>query len=318
MPVRKVENELEAMVVLRDAPAAAALAGLRKALKDPINLIVAKAAAIAAQRQFQELAPDLVRAFERFLTDGPRRDPKCWGKCAIARALNDLDYRESALYLRGVRCIQLEPTFGPPWQADTADLLRGICVLGLAASTDIDRENVLRALVDAAADSAVPVRIEALRAIAQLGEPLLIRMKARLGDRESVVMGQAFDSLLALEGEAALPFVAGFLARGADREEAALSLGSSRLPGAVAILREAFEQADDLQEVLLRALGLTRQEEALEFLLEVVRAGRLSDAIAAAQALGLHQEYRPQTEAAASGREPELLRAVEKAFTLER
>jgi hypothetical protein len=316
MAVRKVENELEAMGVLREASAADALTGLRRALKDSVNLMVAKAAAIAAQRQFQELIPDLVCAFDRLMTDCVRRDPKCWGKSAIARALTELEYRESALYLRGVRHLQMEASWGG--SVDTSDILRGVCVLGLAASTDIVREDTLRALVDAAGDSAEPVRVEAVRAIAQLGEPLLIRMKARLGDTSSAVMGQAFDSLLALEGEAAIPFVAGFLLRGNDREEAALSLGTSRQPGAVAILRDAWEQLEDLREVLLRALSLTREEEALEFLLEQVRNGRLTDAISALQALAIHQEWRGQTEAAAAGREPELQQALKKAFTPER
>ena len=261
MAVRKVERELEQMGALRDAPADEARTALRKALKDPVNLMVAKAAAIAAERQFRELTPDLVRAFDRLAADGARRDPKCWGKSAIARALAEMEHREPAVYLRGMTYIQMEAVWGG--SVDTADILRGICVLGLVACTGMRREDILRALIDAAADSAGTVRAEAVRAIAQMDEPLLLRLKARLGDPAPEVMGQVFDSLLALEGEEAVKFVAGFLRSGEHREEAAMALGSSKLAGAVTVLREALGELGDVREVLLRALSLSRQEEAL-------------------------------------------------------
>jgi len=319
MAVRKVELELEQLGRLRETPPDEARVALRKALKDPVNLMVAKAAAIAAERQFRDLTPDLLRAFDRLFSDAARRDPKCWGKNAIAKALTELDHREAAAYLRGMRHVQMESSWGPA--VDTADILRGICVLGLVASTDIRREEVLRALIDAAVDSADPVRVEAVRGIAQMeGEEaaLLLRLKARLGDGSPAVMGQTFDALLAVEGEAVLPFVASFFGSAAQevREEAALSLGSSHLAGAVSLLREAWEDPSqaDLREVLLRALCLTRQEAALAFLLELVRSGRMAAATAAVQALALHQGMRQQVEAAASGREAEVREAFKRAF----
>ncbi len=312
MAVRKVERELEQMGALRDAPAGEARAALRKALKDPVNLMVAKAAAIAAERQFRELTPDLLRAFDRLCADGARRDPKCWGKTAIARALAEMEHRESPVYLRGMTCIQMEAVWGG--SVDTADILRGVCVLSLVACTDLRREEVLRALIDAAADSAGTVRVEAVRAIAQMDEPLLLRLKGRLGDPAPEVMGQVFDSLLAMEGEEAVKFVAEFLRNGEHREEAAMALGSSRLAGAVTVLREVLEESGELREVLLRALSLSRQEEALAFLLELVRDGRASDAIAAVQALALHPDLREQVEAAAGAREEEVREAFRQAW----
>jgi HEAT repeat protein len=312
MAVRKVERELEQMGALRDAPAGEAAAALRKALKDPVNLMVAKAAAIAAERQFRELIPDLVRAFDRLCSDGARRDPKCWAKSAIARALAEMEQRESPVYLRGMTCIQMEAVWGG--SVDTADILRGICVLGLVACTDLRREDVLRALIDAAADSAGTVRVEAVRAIAQMDEPLLLRLKARLGDPAPEVMGQAFDSLLAIEGEEAVRFVGGFLRSGEQREEAAMALGSSKLAGAVTVLREVLEESGELRAVLLRALSLSRQEEALAFLMELVRSGRPADAIAAVQALALHPDMREQVEAAAGAREEEVREAFRQAW----
>jgi HEAT repeat protein len=118
-------------------------------------------------------------------------------------------------------------------------------------------------------------------------------------------VGQVFDSLLRVEGEHGLSFVAGFLESRGVREEAALALGSSRLAGAVDILREAWESSKDLgfREVILRAMSVSRQERALEFLLRLVREGRSQDAKNALQALALDPnspEVRRQAEAAAA------------------
>jgi HEAT repeat protein len=301
MPVRKVEHELEVLSKLREAPAEEALPALRKALKDPVNMMAAKAAGIIAGRRFSDATPDLLRAFERLFGDPVRRDPQCWGKNAIAKALVELEWREAAPYLRGMRHIQMEPVWGG--EADTAGSLRGICVLGLAACRDLRREEVLRALVDGAADTSDPVRVEVFRAIAQMGGDegeLLLRLKAQVGDVSPAVMGQVFDCLLAVEGERGLEFVAGFLERGAVevREEAALSLGSSRMAEAVTVLLATWEKQIELRDVVLRALSISRQEAAFEFLLALVRDGRMADAKAAAEALSIHETMREQVEAA--------------------
>lgn len=308
MAVRKLEHELERLGELRDAPPEDARAALRKALKDPVNLMVAKAAGIAAARQFDDLIPDLLQTYNRLFTDPAKRDPKCWAKNAIAKALTELEHRESAPFLRGMRHVQMEAGWGPP--VDTADILRGICVLGLVACLDLRREEVMRALVDAANDKADPVRVEAVRAIAQMdGEEaiLVLRMKARAGDASAAVMGQVFDCLLALEGEGGLAFVASFLHSAATEvcQEALLSLGSSRLPGAVPILLEAWDTRAlaDLREIVVRAMSFTRCEEAFEFLLEIVQDGRMAEAAVAVQALSEYQELRPRLEEAARGRE---------------
>ena len=66
-----------------------------------------------------------------------KRDPQCWGKNAVAKALKELEHREAAPYLRGTAHIQMEPVWGG--QQDTAGPLRGICLLALPACPDIDR-----------------------------------------------------------------------------------------------------------------------------------------------------------------------------------
>ena len=311
MAHRQIEAEIDRLNSLREAAPSDAMAGLRKALPDRVNLIVAKAAKMAAELHVHELVPDLLRAFDRLFEKPVERDPQCWGKNAISKALVTLDYRESAPFLRGIHHIQMEPVWGG--EADTAGTLRGTCALALPACSDIARGEILRHLVDALADRALPVRSDAIRAMAQMqGDEaiLLLRLKARLGDAESEVVGQAFDYLFQLENDRALPFVAGFLdpKLGAIAEEAALALGASRLAGAATLLEESYshQRDTDYRQVLLRAISSTRHPGALEFLLRMVRNAREAEALAALEALALHRdsdEIRRQVERAAEERE---------------
>src|SRR5439155_12151530 len=109
---RKIEKQLDRLGRLRGAPAGEAVPELRKALSSRIGVVVAKAAKIAGESQFCELIPELAAAFERLFEDPVGRDPQCWGKNAVAKALTELDYRESALFLRGARHLQMEPVWG--------------------------------------------------------------------------------------------------------------------------------------------------------------------------------------------------------------
>ena len=227
----KVEQQVEALSRLRAAPRAEAHAGLERALRDRSNLVVAKAATVAGELGLAVLTADLLAAFDRLLEHSAERDPQCWGKNALAKALVALGHDDPAPYLRGVRHTQMESVWGG--REDTAQTLRGTCLLALAACPMLRREEFLRCLVDALAENNVPVRLEAVRGLEQAGGEeaiLVLRLKARLGDGEPRVMGQVFDALLRLEGEAAVPFLAGILetGEGETREEAALALGGSR------------------------------------------------------------------------------------------
>jgi HEAT repeat protein len=309
MPKRDVEAAVQRIGLLRDVSHGEAVLELRKALLDRVNLVIAKAAKVLAERQLRELTPELLGAFDRLFVDPVERDPQCWAKTAIAKALTELDYRESAPYLRGRVHIQMEAVWGG--RQDTAQTLRGICLLGLASCNDITRARILRLLVDSMADEAQVVRVEAVRAVAEMdGEEaaLVLRLKARVGDSEPPVIGQVFDSLLRLERDAALPLVAEFLNGPEDvKEEAALALGSSRMAGAVEILVKALQGARDpyFRKTVLRALSASRQDKAMEFLLGLVREGICADMDAALEALALHREsaeIRAAVEAAVKDR----------------
>ncbi len=303
MAKRNVEEQIANLSRLREAPVTeTTLAALRKGLGDRVNLVTAKAAQIAGDLQLQPLIPDLVAAFDRAFENGVETDPQCWAKNAVAKALTDLAYDESASFLRGYRYVQMEAVWGG--RTDTAVTLRSLCTLALVQCADLPRAGKLRHLVAAMTDLEETVRIDAIRAIEQMeGEEsaLLLRLKAGIGDTRATVVGQALESLLRLEGTRALDFAGGFLkersllnlrefSSTAEEvvEEAALALGASRLPAAVEALKGAW--AAHPRTVFLQAISVSRQESGFEFLLGLVRSGRERDAAAAVEALSLHRD----------------------------
>jgi len=326
MPVRNVEKELDRLNLLREAEPQQAIPVLRKALRDRVNLVVAKAAKIAAEREVRELIPDLTAAFERLFENPVRTDPQCWAKTALAKALVSLGHDQASTFLRGARYFQLEPVWGG--QEDTASALRSACVLALAVCRDISRKEVLAHIVEALADQAAPVRIDAVRALESMdGDEscLLLRLKARLGDRELPVTGQVLESLLSIEGASAIDFVADFL-KSTDPElcaEAAMALASSRLPAAVEKLKTAFQEARNREsrKSLLRALGTCREPSAIEFLFGVIASGRAvdaTDAIAALTFLAASADLRERARQALAQRsEPDLHECFERVFKVQ-
>jgi hypothetical protein len=294
MPSRKIEQQLEKLSGLRDhAPYHDTVAALRSALANPVNVVVAKAARIVADLGLHSLLPELLSAFDRLFENPKQTDPQCWGKNALAKALKDLGHAGSHEFLRGLNHVQMEPVWGG--QEDTATVLRSICALALVQCTDITRPAAMRHLVDTFTDDTAPVRADIARTLEQMeGEEacLLLRLKALLGDKEPPVTGQVLESLLRLEHDAAVPFVAKFLDAGGDvAEEAALALGASRLPAALDLLKQTWTNSRILvpEDVLLRAISTSRQESAIHFLLEIVRTGREREAIAALAALELYR-----------------------------
>jgi hypothetical protein len=289
----RVEKQLEHLKSLRAGGVSeASTKELRKALSDRVNVVSAKAAGIADEWQLKALIPDLKAAFGRML-DAPETDSQCWGKNAISKALKDLGLAESALFLHGLMHFQWESTWGG--KTDAATVLRATCALALVQCTDLPRHETLRYLVNAATERDAGVRSDAVRALEQMSGNeviLLLRLKARAGDQEVSVTGQVLDSLLHLEGPAAVPFVSEFLHRASEEliEEAALALGASRLPEAVAALCATWSERRPGGAALLRAISASRQDSALEFLLQQIRTARLRVAEDALHALELHQE----------------------------
>jgi HEAT repeat protein len=296
MPSRKIEQQLELLNSLRGKAADhTTLEAIRKALRDRVNLVVAKAAAIAAQLQARDVMPDLLRAFDRFFENPAVTDPKCWAKEALCKALRDLGHDESAAFLRGLPHVQMEPVWGTT--VDTAATLRGTCALALLQCTDLTREDKLWHVMRALTDRESAVRADAARALGELSgveAALLLRLKARMGDREPAITGQVLEALLDIEGNAGVPFVAEFLTSAEEelREEAALAMGASRLPAAMAALIDAWTQRGnrEMGGAILRGLSASRQGSAIEFLCSLIHKGRNDEALAALDALHLHRD----------------------------
>jgi len=272
---RAFDDQLAALDGLRHQAPETSVEPLRKALAHRNNYIVAKASDLVREFRLTELAPELLAAFDRFFTNPVKTDPQCWAKNALSRALVPLKCYDPEVYLRGMRHIQLEPVWGG--SSDTATTLRGTCALGLVQCRALPENDLLNHLIELLKDKEKPVRVEAVRAIEQVGSPsaaLLLRLRAILAADEPEVLGACYSGVLSIEGTAAIPWLARFLAAGDDAAaEAALAIAGDRSPQAFDALHERFLAEGDawFQSLLLSAIALTRQQAAYDFLFDLVR-----------------------------------------------
>lgn len=276
---RAFEAQIAALDALRDAPEDARVEALRKALANKNNFIAAKAADLIRQLQLTDLIPDLLKAFDRFFENPEKSDPQCWAKNAISRALAAFELQEPEVFLRGMRHIQLEAVWGG--RSDTAGTLRATCAFALVQCRSLTNDELLRHLIDLLADQDKAVRAEAARAIEQVGSPaasLLLRLRADLGKDEPEVLGACYGGILRLDGVSAIPWVSRFLQTADDAAgEAALAIAATHSPESFEALRGSLADAHDpwFRSVLLSAIALTRQDMAMEFLLDLVKSESL-------------------------------------------
>jgi HEAT repeat protein len=265
-------------------------AGFTKALAAKSNLVVAKAARLAGTAQLTDLAPAMEAAFDRLMAKGATADKACAAMIAIARALVAMERDAPALYLRGMRYVQMEGSYGPP--VDAASELREVCAMGLANSA---WPHKLRDMIPLLMDGEWRVRAGAIRAIAVVGGEsacLLLRFRMIAGDREAEVMSECFSAVVDLEGAEGVRLVAEAASSGKPdfREAAILALGASRRPDAVEWLMEKFQTTADREgrRSILLALSTSRVEAAIDFLVELLRSGSSSTMTQAEEALQIH------------------------------
>ena len=291
---------------------------IQKSLGNRNNFIVAKAARLVEDNHLADLVPDLLAAFDRFFTNPEKTDPQCWAKNALSRALARLECRDKDVFLRGLRHHQMEPTWGG--RSDSAGTLRANCAHALVGCDGLDNQQLLVILLDPLVDEDKSVRLETVRAIAQLGEiavPVL-RLRALIRGEEPEVLGQCFSALLAMERDVAIPVVAGFLEPGDDSSgEAAFALAETRRPAALAaLLRRHEDSADEwFSGVLLSAIALTRLPEAIDFLIRMIeREEREAPrAIEALSRAAMNDELRSRLmNAVESTGSPRLLKAIDE------
>ncbi len=289
------------------APRAQTAAELKKALGERHFLVVSRAATLTGEKLLHELIPDLLSAFARFLHDPLKRDPRCKAKNAIARALVTLECQDIPFYQQGIGYRQLEPVWGG--RADTATDVRCSCAMGLAASGHARAVAELTGLLN---DPEPPVRCGAARAIS-CGNPFeaeaVLRLKVQIGDAEPLVIGECFGALLTIAPQYSLPFVAEYLRvkDEAVQEYAALALGESRLPEALKLLRNAWDELvmAEARSALIRAAALHRSDAAFEWLLTIIATGPAKLADAAADALAVYErntKLKEQVKAAQAQR----------------
>jgi hypothetical protein len=262
---------------------------LRKALTHRNNFLVSKAAKLVAAAELTPLLPDVLAAYDRFFIDAEKFDPKCWAKDALSKALVKLEHRSKDAYLRGLRHHQFEPVMGG--KSDSAGALRATCAHALVDCPGISDAELLTLLLEPLTDSDKTVRMEAARAIAQVGgvsAALILRLRALLGKDEPEVLGAVYSALLSLEGEKAIALVAGYLEDGDDlAAEAAFALAEMRTPQALAALTDRLRAGADtwFASVLLSAVALTRLPQAFDYLIAIV-ARDAREASAAIEAIG--------------------------------
>jgi HEAT repeat protein len=270
------EAQIATLDALREAPQESRTEPLRKALAHRNNFVVAKAADLAREFGLTDMTPELLKAFNRFFENPEKSDPQCWAKNAISRTLAAFEIQEPEIFLRGMRHIQLEPVWGG--RSDTAGTLRATCALALVQCRRLTNDQLLAHLVDLLADKEKTVRAEVARAVEQVGSPsasLLLRLRAALANDEPEVLGACYSGILRLEGVSSIPWISRFLTTGDDAAgEAALAIAATHSPQAFDALQKSLDTAHDpwFRSVLLSAIALTRQDAAMEFLLELVKS----------------------------------------------
>jgi hypothetical protein len=288
MPAKRTfDAELATLEALRDASPESAEPELAKALTHRNNLIVSKAAALALHHQLTGLTPNLAAAFTRFVENSVKSDPQCWAKNALTKTLAAFEYQEPELFLIGMRHIQLEPGWGG--STDTAGTLRSTCALALVQCRELNGHRLLIHLIPLLADKELPVRINVVRAIEQVGTDsatLLLRMLAELPSDNPELLGACFSGVLALEGPSAIDWAGRFLSREDDSAaEAVMAIAQTHTLEAFQLLRSTFAAASDswFRRTVLSAIALTRRQEAIDWLLDLV-ANEEDD-----QATGAHE-----------------------------
>lgn len=256
---------------------------------------------MAGERPAVEMVPELVTAFSRLMENPSKLDKGCAATTAIAGALYELDYAEPEIYLRGIRHVQMEGSFGPP--VDAAAKLRAISALALGRTRD---PGALDEIVSLLVDEWPEARIGAARALTVNGGSagaLLLRLKILSGEDQPEVLAECFSGLLETAPERSLPLVAGFIDSEdtAISEAALLALGSSRLPAALDLLKARWDstRGGPLRKTLLLAIATIRSEAAIEFLLTLLAEcppAVAKDVIAALAFFRNNEKVRSQVE----------------------
>jgi HEAT repeat protein len=265
----RVEAQFESLADLRNSRDVPQLAPF---LDSRVNLVVAKAADIAGEWRAGDLTPNLESAFERLMRNPAVLDKGCAALTSIARALYALDYSGSAVFLAGIRHVQMEPGWGRA--VDAAVELRGVCALGL---TQTRYDGILFELVRLLADREWKARLYAARALAAMnasGAALVLQFKTSIGDEEPEVTGECAAGLVAHDPARYVSFITEYL-EGADEpvaESVILALAGVRSDRAADLLIGRWKKPATraMRQALLTSLATHRSERAVDFLVNQI------------------------------------------------
>jgi hypothetical protein len=327
MAHRGFDEQMEALDALKGKTIDAdGVALIRKSLAAKSNFLVAKASRLAEDAELTELVSELIAAFQRFFENAEKADPQCWAKNAISHALPRLGCRDKDVFLRGLHHHQLEPVWGG--KSDSAGTLRANCAYALAACEGLPNEDLLLLLLNLLVDKDKSVRVEVVRAMAQVGElavPVL-RLRALIPGEDPEVLAACFSALLAIDRDSHIPFVAQFLSLGDDAAgEAAFALAETHSAAALDALLQVRRQPSPATAepwfvgVLLSAIALTRLPEATDCLVRMIEQED-RDAPLAIEALGKlapNEELRARiVKAVDDVGSPRLRKALNELFPL--
>jgi len=273
-------------------------------LGDASNLMVELAAKLIVDREIIVPEQTLIDAFDRLCASNGETDKACRAKVPLVEAMLHRDVDQPDFYLRGMKYVQIEPQWrgpggdGPP--TDSAAHLRGLCAHGLIRSHVASPASTMLALVDLLNDSQGQSRAHAARAISLMNSPAsvpLLRLKVLTGDPAPEVQGECFRGMLHSPNQESIDFVAGYLDGDPDVAiEAATALGESHQPAAVkALIAAVAKCSPELVEAFYVSIGLSRQSDGVEFLLQNVRDNS-AHACLAVQALAPARFYPGITE----------------------
>jgi len=287
-----IRSALDRLGELRRAqPSARVIEEVRGFLSSRFNLVVAKAAKVVVELRLSALLPEVLAAFDKLMGDAPRLDKRCAAVTELASGLYELDYDEPSPYLKGIKHVQMEASYGSP--VDEAAKLRAVCAQGLLRTRYPDRfAEVVQLLVD----REPAARAGAVRALASNGGEagaLLLRLKVLTGDQEAKVLVECFAGLLAAAPDKSVPFVASYV-DSADEgvaEAAMLALGESRFCAAFEALKDKWNRTitGQTRRILLSAMAASRLDEAVAFLTSLVEDGSRQIATFTIEALAIYR-----------------------------
>ena len=292
---------------------------LRKRLSHKQPLVVLAVVKVVRAKQLVSLATDVAIVFDKLIAT-PASDPGCTVKQLILETLKDFDAVSSDILHRAVRHHQIEPVWGG--SVDTAAHLRAWAAYRLGETGDAKALPALCELLfeqqslRPAPDEVAP-RIAAARVLGQYRHDvaaLLLRAKLLSGDRSDEVIGEALGALFCTGIDWAEALVDEHFTTLTDdaRAAAAISIGEQRSVRAASLLLKHWPRAEHTEaaESWMLGLALTRQECAIEFLLEQIRHASAAYAQFAVRALEQfnNESIRVRMVAAAGTRDDDAVR----------